>query len=664
MTMNSKNAISSDGELLLYGEIGSWWDDLDAESVVNQMESLNKDVINVRIHSAGGLILEGLAIYNRLKMSSAKVNVTIDGLAASMASVIAMAGDHVSMPENAWLMIHKPWNQVGGNADDLRKTADDLDKFESSLASIYKAKTGLSDEKIAQMLRDETWISANDALEMGFIDEVIPAVKAAASIDITQFKNPPASALLEATNAAQPVNSKDLEKGEMMTVKNKETAVESKAAVVGEKPQIEALSAENAATQAVAAERLRASQIRHLGAQAKLDQAEVNRMIDEGVSIDNARAQALDLVAARDEAAIPTGRVSVSHDNSSLRNDIAGALLHRYAPGEHKLDEGSSNFAHMSLIDLSRAVIEANGGSTGGLSKASIAAKALSSSDLPGILADVTHKTLRNGYESAPRTFQAFSRRADADDFKAINRSQLGEAPELEKVNEDGEYKYGSLKDGKETYQLETYGKIINISRKTIINDDLDALTRIPFAFGASAAELESNTVYDLLTSNAKMADNKAVFHADHKNMGTAGAISIATLGEARKMLRKQTGLNSSRPMNLQAQFLVVPAALETTAQQFLASISPEAAGSVNPFSGSLTLIVEPRLDVASETAWYMFAAPSRIDTLEYGYLSGEEGVYIETQDNFNSDGIKVKARLDFAAGLIDHRGLFRNVGA
>lgn len=133
----AKNRICSQGDLLLYGEIGNWDDDLDAESVVNQLEQLDPNNITVRIHSGGGVIIDGLAIYNRLKQSKAHITVYIDGVAASIASVIAMAGDTIYMPENSWLMIHKPWNLAAGTADDMRKHVDVLDGFEDTLVNIY-----------------------------------------------------------------------------------------------------------------------------------------------------------------------------------------------------------------------------------------------------------------------------------------------------------------------------------------------------------------------------------------------------------------------------------------------------------------------------------------------------------------------------------------------
>ncbi|MBF0214595.1 MAG: hypothetical protein HQM00_13705, partial [Magnetococcales bacterium] len=156
--------------------------------------------------------------------------------------------------------------------------------------------------------------------------------------------------------------------------------------------------------------------------------------------------------------------------------------------------------------------------------------------DFPGILANVANKTLRTAYEAAPRTFQPFCRQVTANDFKAMNRVQLGEAPALNKVNEGGEYKRGPLGEGKESYRVETYGKIISISRQVLVNDDLNAFTRIPQLFGVAAANLESDVVWGIINSNPNMGDGVALFHANHKNLAAAGTVIVSTDGPLQVM--------------------------------------------------------------------------------------------------------------------------------
>ena len=253
---------------------------------------------------------------------------------------------------------------------------------------------------------------------------------------------------------------------------------------------------------------------------------------------------------------------------------------------------------------MARSFLEAEGVRVRGLSRDEIATRALhTTSDFPAILAAVTNKTLRDAYEAAPRTFPPLARRATAADFKDMHRLQLGEAPQLEKVNESGEFKRGSLGEGKESYRVETWGKVIGITRQVIINDDLDAFTRIPALFGTAAATLESDVVWGIVTSNPNMADGVTLFHANHKNLaGTGTALDVANLGKARAQMAKQTGLDGKTVLNIRPAFLVVPSSLELTAEQLIAqNLVPAKSTDVVPQSiRSLSVIAEPRLASAT----------------------------------------------------------------
>lgn len=141
--------------------------------------------INLHINSPGGSVFEGIAIYNMLKQNPAKVNVYVDGLAASIASVIAMSGDAIFMPKNAMMMIHNPWTMAVGNADELRKQADDLDQITKASVVTYlnKADGKLDESTLKELMDNETWLTAQEAVDYGLADEVMEPNKAAASIN-------------------------------------------------------------------------------------------------------------------------------------------------------------------------------------------------------------------------------------------------------------------------------------------------------------------------------------------------------------------------------------------------------------------------------------------------------------------------------------------------
>ena len=418
--------------------------------------------------------------------------------------------------------------------------------------------------------------------------------------------------------------------------------------------------------EATAAERARVTEINEAVRGLRLDQSFADELIAKDTSADEARRLAIAKAAERSNDTIkpPMGHIetlTLVDEVETRRAGVEEALLHRYNPAQHKLSDNGKRFSGLSLIEIGRELLTQRGVDIRGMSRDQIATRAmLTTGDFPYILANVANKTLRQAYEAAPQTFKPFTRMVTAPDFKTIARTALGDSPTLEKVNEHGEYKYGSVSEARETYAIASYGKIVALTRQTLINDDLSAFTRLPEMFGRAAADLESDTVWGIITANAALADSIALFHASHGNLPSGAAISVAQLGVCRAAMRVQTGLDG-RKINVTPRYLLVPAALETIAQQFTSqAYAASASSSINPFAGALQVLAEPRLDTASTTAWYMAADPAQIDTIEYAYLEGNQGVYLETKDGWEIDGVEFKARLDFGAKAIDFRGLVK----
>ena len=342
------------------------------------------------------------------------------------------------------------------------------------------------------------------------------------------------------------------------------------------------------------------------------------------------------------------------------------ALLNRFSPEKHELSEEAKEFRHLSLVDLGRTLLEADGISTIGMSPVQIAERSLhSSSDFKNILANVANKSLRSAYKEGPQTFGFMTRSVTVNDFKEISRTQFGDAPVLEKVNENGEFKHGTISDSAEKYSLQTYGKIVKITRKTIVNDDLQAFTRIPEMFGRRARDLESELIWAILGSNPLMADGNALFSAAHGNLATGadiGVFDVDKVGKAREAMRLQTGLDGLL-IDIMPKHLVTPVALETKAEQFLGATVPQINDNVNPFRNKLSPISEPRLDKYSKEAWYVAASTDQIDMIEIARLAGEEGPTLASREGFEVDGMQIKIRYDFAAKVLDWRGFYKNPG-
>ena len=426
------------------------------------------------------------------------------------------------------------------------------------------------------------------------------------------------------------------------------------------------------ATRAREAERDRVSTIYDLAGRLNLERGFAEDLVKRGVSIDESRRLILDQVAAKSDETRNFPHVSVplgGRDECITRRDaVANALLHRYSPTLFQLEDAARQYRGMTLLELARESLGNAGVNTRGLSRDEVATRALhSTSDFPEILSAVTNKTLRQAYEAYPRTFMLFCRQVLATDFKSMHRVQLGEAPQLLEVGESGEFKRGTLGESKESYRVKTYGRVVAITRQVLINDDLDAFTRIPAMYGNSIAQLESDVVCGIITANPAMADGTALFHTNHKNLaGTGAALAVDAVGAARAAMALQTGLDKKTVLNIRPAFLIVPAALELKAEQLVAqNLVPAATSGVVPQSiRTLSPISEPRLDAASATAWYLAASPNQIDTIEYAYLEGQQGAYIETRNGFDVDGVEIKCRLDFGAKAIDWRGLYKNPGA
>tara|TARA_R110002073_G_scaffold303806_1_gene472276 strand:+ start:13129 stop:15216 length:2088 start_codon:yes stop_codon:yes gene_type:complete len=429
-----------------------------------------------------------------------------------------------------------------------------------------------------------------------------------------------------------------------------------------------------------AEERERISQIHGLARRHELGDEFADDLVTRGVSLPDARAAILDELAEADGRGARSAEPGVAFPRAGLdaevtyRDALTEALMHRHSPGVHKLPDRAREYRGMSLIEIAKDALGRSGVRARGMSKMEVAGAALSmrsgagyhsTSDFPAILANVANKALRSAYESTPRTFAAWARRSTITDFKPVSRTQLGGAPDLQKVLESGEFTYGTMGEGKEVYALATYGRIISITRQAIINDDLDAFTRVPAAFGAAAADLESDIVYGILSDNPAMADGEDLFSAAHENQGTASVINEAALAEAWRLFGQKKGIEE-RLISILPRFILVPPGQRSVeARKQVTSTTPNGTADVNTFAGRLEVVEEPRLiPAALPDPWFLAADPARIDTVEYAYLEGQEGVYTETRMGFEVDGIEIKARHDFASKAIDFRGLFKNAGA
>ncbi|KGT87252.1 peptidase S14 [Erwinia typographi] len=644
-------------DIYIYDEIGYWG--VTARQFAGSLKSLGDlDHINLHIHSPGGDVFDGIAIYNLLNGHSASKTVYIDGLAASMASVIAMVGNPVIMPENAMMMIHKPWGVTGGDANDMRDYADLLDKVETVLIPSYAKKTGKTTDELADMLGEETWMTAQECIEHGFADQLTPAVQAMARIN---------SKRIEEFNA-MPRNLKHMITPPKASAAPAPQPAPQPAPAVPQ-PAPAAIADENAIrAQVIAEQRARVTGIRDLfagfGGRHQALQAECI----EDIECDVNRAKDK-LLAALGQESTPTNRPAAANHIHAGNGNITGDGIRQalMARAGYENRDNSNPYNAMSMREYARMSLTERGIGVASYNPMQMVGLALthSTSDFGNILLDVANKSILQGWEEADETFEQWTKKGQLSDFKTAHRVGLGGFPSLRKVREGAEYKYVTTSDRGEPIALATYGEIFSITRQAIINDDLNQLTDVPLKMGRAAKATIGDLVYTILTSNPKMSDGKALFSSDHRNMASSG-IDVSGLDAARQLMRTQKEGTTGRTLNIRPAFLLVPTALETMASQTVKSASVKGAdvnaGIINPIQNFATIIAEPRLDDKSAVQWYLAAAQG-MDTIEVAYLDGVEAPYIDQQEGFNTDGIATKVRIDAGVSPLDWRGLVRSTG-
>lgn len=428
------------------------------------------------------------------------------------------------------------------------------------------------------------------------------------------------------------------------------------------------------------AERTRIGDIRKRGLAAKLNETVIDDMIGRGLSLGDAALEIVDALEKRQAPAMGAGRIEMGEDGrDKFRSAAADGLAMRSGIHVEKPAAGYEEFRGRSLERLAEECITRSGGSIAGMGRNDIAKVALgmnsrsfaglSTSDFPSLMSDVANRVLVDAHAEAEVTWNVISDIVDAADFRPINLVDMGGFPELQLVGENGEYKDVKFEEGKETYVVKRRGNMFRLTYEMVRNDDLRAFLRIPRMFGSAAQRTVNNAVYGLLSSNPTMGDGKALFSADRKNLvegDLRAAPSIDTLSEGRRLMRRFKDLGGEAALNLTPKFLVCGSMHENNVDVILASAGMPQTGMsstvTNPWKGRLTPVIDAVLDGYSEETWYLLPAVNSSPVIEVAFLDGEQAPYLDSELDFDSDGIKYKCRLAFGAGIVGSR-LVKNVG-
>jgi len=669
---------SKAAEINIYGDIGdSWWgESITAKSFVTDLAALDVETLTVRINSYGGSVSDGIAIYNAIKRHKASTTVAIDGVAVSIASLIAMAGDTVEMADNALMMIHAPWASTSGNAADLREAADVLDKYATAMSSSYVDKTGKTVEAVMGWLTDgiDHWFTASEAKAEGLVSTVTAALPVSAQFNLNRFKTIPAAAGI----FTQPPTKEN----PMPT----STAPEAPAATENQSAAPQAAAPTQASEAEITARVLAKDSQRRTDISAKFQpfakMAGVSDLMtqcsnDSNIDV-HAAVEKLHLLLGRDlspTAANFNHRIETGETGSEkFFKDAAQAIMARC--GVEKHDPKNELRTHR-LEDIAKASLELSGRSIKGMDRMSMVKAALTmrpaaygqtTSDLPILLENIMHKMVLTAYGITPDTWTRFCKQGTVSDFREWLRLRTGSIGDIEDVNEAGEYKNMTIPDAaKEGIQAKRRGGIIKITPEIIINDDIGFINDITSMMGRAAKRTIENRVYALLSSNPVLKDGVALFHATHKNLaGTAAAPSVTSLSAGKTAMMKQKDLSDKDFLDIRpAIWLGSIDDAEEVRVLIDAKYDPDAANKLerpNKIRGMVRDVVDtPRID---GNEWYLFADPAIAPVIEVAFLDGQSEPILAMEEDFSTAGLSYRVEHPSAIGAIGFEGAYKNAGA
>lgn len=719
-------------EILIYGIVGDSWDGLDANTLV-PLISVGDDDLDVRINSPGGYVMEGLAILNAITREAAKgrkVTTHIDGLAASMGSVIAMAGSEIVMADNALMMIHNPWDCACGDARELRRAADQLDRIRDQIVNVYSKRTGLAAADLIAMLDEETWFTAPEALDLNFVTLISEAMTVAASnVQPFGFRKAPDSPLITAMAMARPPRT-----APAAPTRPQETTMDlykTRAALVaaiakfqqdgGTQAEIDkiaqsavaldardvlpatgALACNTAQTNptgsglttadvenAVAAERARVSSIRALGKKHGIDDDVVNQLVDDNASLETARAQILDALAARDDGAGighsgPSSRVTKDERDKFaegaqnwilVKAGVAGIVEKAArARGETlKIDPGE--FRGVSMVDLARESLTLGGVRAISRSPKVIMGQAFTArnaitqgtGDFPILLEQALHKVLIASYMITPDKWSRFCGKTTVSDFRAHNLYRRGTFGVLDTVDENGEFKQKPIPDGsREQLTATTKGNIITLSRQALVNDDLGAFSDLAVDLGRAAKLTIEVDVFAYINSNPNTGDGNAFFSTAHGNLKSSGAApTVAEVDAMRQLMAQQKDISGNEFLEIDPSIWLGPLSLGGQAKVTNGSqYDPDATNKLQRTNIALG-IFDDIVDTArlTGTPWYTFADPAVAPAIVVGFLDGVEEPFLDSEEGWRVDGTEWKVRLDYGVAGVNPASAAKNPG-
>lgn len=717
--MSAKNGTA---EIDIFDEIGMFG--ISAAVFKAQFDDLG-DIknIGIKMNSPGGDVIDGFAIYNLLNESKANVEVVIYGYAASIASVIAMAADKITMHENTFMMIHNPWMYTMGSSEDLRKDADLLDKMKANAITAYRTHAkDLSDDDISKFMDDESWFTAKDAKTYGLSEETLEPLEMKNSINFGKLKLP--ENVVKSLSPQKFVNKiiknqiPEGGKGDSMNVCpkcGKEVAsgaqfcshcgvsmkVDNTAMAVAHAQEVAEAKAETAKQI-----KLKTKEIMARCRNFNLPEDFETSLIESDEPLDRCIVKILDEIQKKDgnktTPPAPGSDTKVTKDAAekfrlgAVKSLAVATRLERKA---EVIQDVAKEDLPRNLHALVRACLRNEGkvsvNRIDNMLPHDIATEAFrmaaaGTSDFPAILADVANKSLLAGYTEAPVSYDQWCGEGEVPDFKSLNLVKMSNFSDIDDIPEGFGFKEGKFTDNKETVSVDTKGKKFSLTRQALVNDDLNAFVRIPAAMMSSVRRRINKDVYDKLTFNTlvgpQMSDGYALFNATyHYNLiDPSNVPSITTIDAAEQKLMnmplpKPDKTSDTQYANIPARYIIsgtknrlgILQVIGTPNQAIVADSTAVNPQTVNPYRGQLQLItdayLQSRLTAASKDyAWYLAADQNVMESFAVYYLSGNRVPQMRNEPSRIGEvlGISWDIFMDWGIALVDHRGIIYNDGA
>ncbi|NLD09776.1 MAG: Clp protease ClpP [Xanthomonadaceae bacterium] len=663
------NLADDRAELTIYGFIGDdWWDD-DAntdKNIRNKIKELSGKSLDIRINSTGGSVFHGMAIYSAIKAHDKPVTIYIDGLAASIASVIACASDDVRISEGAQMMIHNPmtWGFIEGDAEQIEKEAakvvNALKSSKEAILNIYESKTGMGRDELTSLMDSEKWYTAHEAVEAGFCSEVVgaPANEALEN----SFKEIISSHAIKDTPRVSAIYNAIFTQSTPKTkpISNQKGNIMGKPS--NQKPEQVGTNENAIIAQIKAKEAARREAITNLFDRfPNLKELKNQCLLDSEVTIENANTLLIDALANSEHVVVKEGQepVNTQVSNPEVVGDRAmdgiKAALKNRAEGEY---DYSNEFSSITPVSALMAVGAQNGHMNSMIGRShtdivdSLIGDPQTAKDFSILIKDFAWQKALFAYNIAATTWQKFTEQTTVKDFRENETYAIGSIGSMKEKGVDGKYVTQTLPDAeKQSYGGKEYGLIIQLDRKAIINDNWNVLEKQAQDAGHSAALTIEQFIYNLLLSNPVLADGKPLFDDSRGNILKYDELVEEVWNALADHYESLTAPNSKETFLLINQkYMLSDSATRRKAIELITKETGKESKSTIDFFAKENLITSPLMRGKPE----IYLGDTQI--VQLGWV-GKQGPQLRVEEDFNTGAFRSRITADFGAGIIGWRG-------